>query len=126
MSKPRKPEDRELWPEPCARCAGYYQIAARWADGGICGYCYQQAKRTRGTCACGHTGVLPGVIDGAPACRNCAGITLNIDCRTCGAEDELYSAGRCLACALAATVDRLLAHPQTGSITPALVPWPRR
>ena len=122
MSRPRKPEDPELWPETCARCAGHYQIAARWPDGGICGYCYQQAKRSRGTCGCGHTGVLPGRIDGAPACRSCSGITLNVDCRACGAEDELYSAGRCLACTLATTVDRLLAHPETGAITPALVP----
>ncbi|WP_312854231.1 HNH endonuclease [Tsukamurella spumae] len=66
----------------------------------ICGYCYQQAKRTRGTCECGHTGVLPGRVDGRPACRACAQITLNIDCVRCGAEDEIYRASLCWPCAL--------------------------
>lgn len=125
MSRPRKPEDPDRWPEPCARCTGHYQIVARWPDGGICGYCYQQAKRTRGTCACGHTGVLPGLIDDSLACRACSGVKLNIDCRTCGAEDELYSGGRCLHCTLADTVDRLLTDPQTGAILPALLPLAR-
>lgn len=122
MSRPRKPQDPDLWPVPCARCSQHCEIAANWPDGGICGYCYQQAKRTRGTCHCGHAGVLPGRVDGQPACRRCSGVTLNIDCRVCGAEDELHSGGRCWACTLAATVDRLLTNPTTGVVAPELAP----
>jgi hypothetical protein len=122
MSRPRKPEDPGRWPEPCARCAGHHQIAARWPDGGICGYCYQQAKRTRGTCACGHTGVLPGVINGAPVCRGCSGVVLNIDCTKCAAEDELYRGGRCQRCELGLQVDTLFTHPTTGVLAAPLIP----
>lgn len=122
MSRSRKPEDPARWPMPCARCGQHYKITASWPDGGICGYCYQQAKRTRGSCRCGHQGVLPGRIDGIPACRECSGVRLNVDCRQCGAEDELYSQGLCWSCTLGATVDRLLADPSTGAVAPRLVP----
>ena len=122
MSRPRKPQDPARWPMPCARCSQHYQIVASWPDGGICVYCYQQAKRTRGTCRCGHEGVLPGRIDGIPACRNCSGVRLNIDCRQCGTEDDLYSQGLCWGCTLGATVDQLLADPSTGVVSPRLIP----
>lgn len=108
MPRPRKPSDPTKWPEPCGRCSEHHQIVVRWPDSGICGYCYQQAKRTRGTCACGHEGILPGRIDMLPACRKCSGVKLNIDCIGCGNEDEIHSGNRCWACVLAATVDRLL------------------
>ncbi len=73
MSRPRPPSDPVTWPIPCARCQGHHEIVATWPDGPVCRYCYQAAKRTTGTCACGHTGVLPGRLDGRPACRDCAG-----------------------------------------------------
>ena len=66
MARPRKPEDPQRWPIACARCNGHYELVATWPDGSICGYCYQAAKRTTGICACGHQGVLPGLIDGRP------------------------------------------------------------
>ena len=122
MSRPRKAEDPIRWPVPCNRCGQHHQTVARWPDGGVCGYCYQQAKRTRGICACGHEGVLPGLIDSQPACRRCSGIRLNIDCRTCGAEDELHSGGRCWTCALGNVVDDLLTDPATGAIANELIP----
>lgn len=122
MSRPRKPQDPVRWPVPCVRCSQHHEIAANWPDGGICGYCYQQAKRTRGACRCGHSGVLPGRVDGHPACRRCSGVKLNVDCLLCGAEDELYTGGRCWGCTLATTVDRLLANPTTGHIATELVP----
>lgn len=122
MSRPRKPEDPIRWPVPCARCTRHHQIVSNWPDGSICGYCYQQAKRTRGTCRCGHQGVLPGRIGGQPACRRCSGVTLNVDCKQCGTEDELYDGNRCWGCTLAITVDRMLAHPTRGAIVPELVP----
>ncbi|MDJ0358127.1 hypothetical protein [Paenarthrobacter sp. PH39-S1] len=46
------------------------------------------AKRITGICACGHEGVLPGIIDNRPACRTCSNIKLNVDCKSCGAEAE--------------------------------------
>lgn len=122
MSRPRKAEDPLRWPIPCSRCGQHHQIVANWTDGSVCGYCYQQAKRTRGTCQCGHVGVLPGLIGGQPACRQCSGIKLNVDCRSCGAEGELYANGSCWNCTLESTVDRLLTTPSTGAIPPKLVP----
>lgn len=86
MARPRKPEDPERWRLPCFRCGGHYELVVTWPDGYICGDCYQAAKRTTGICACGHEGVLPGVIDGRPACRRCSGVKLNVDCISCGAE----------------------------------------
>ncbi|MDX6239856.1 MAG: hypothetical protein QOG10_4671 [Kribbellaceae bacterium] len=47
-------------------------------------------------------GVLPCLIDGEPACRGCAGVRLNVDRRSCGAEDGLYNAGRCWSCVVSA------------------------
>lgn len=121
MARPKKPGDPAAWPDPCARCNEHYQPVARWPDGRICGYCYQAAKRERGTCMCGHDGVLPGRIDGRPACRSCSGVTLNIDCVTCGAEAELYRGGRCMHCELNLVVGLLLTDPATGKIAPELV-----
>lgn len=122
MARPRKPSDPTTWPEPCSRCAGHHQLVVSWPDGRICGYCYLAAKRTRGTCSCGHTGVLPGRINSRPACRTCSGVKLNIDCTACGAEDELYDGGRCWRCVLSVTVERLLTNPDTATMHPALVP----
>ena len=122
MARPRKPSDPNQWPIPCGRCGEHHQIVANWPDGGVCGYCYQQAKRTRGSCVCGHEGVLPGRIDGQPACRRCSGVKLNLDCKTCGAEDELYRGSRCWSCELAALADQLLTNPDTGVMAAELVP----
>jgi len=120
MARPRKPEDRQRWPIGCARCRGHYELVANWPDGPICGYCYQAAKRITGICACGHQGVLPGLLDERPACRRCSGIRLNLDCIGCSAEAELYSGGRCQRCVLRATASRLLTNPDTGAIAPQL------
>lgn len=120
MARPRKPEDPQRWPIACARCRRHYQLVARWPDGSICGYCYQAAKRTIGICACGHQGVLPGLIDHRPACRRCSGVRLNVDCTSCGDEAELYSGGQCQRCGLRATAQRLLTNPDTGVIAAQL------
>ena len=122
MSRPRPPSDPVTWPSPCARCQGHYEIVTTWPDGRICRYCYQAAKRITGTCACGHVGVLPGRRDGHPACRSCSGISLKLDCLTCGTEAELHSHGQCWACVLATTVDRLLTNPHHQQMHPALAP----
>lgn len=122
MSRPRPIPDPHRWPTPCCRCGQHYRIAAHWPDGPICGYCYQASKRICGTCACGHEGVPPGCIDGEPACRTCSGVKLNVDCRNCGREDKIYADDQCWSCVLANTVDQLMSDPQTGAISPTLVP----
>ncbi len=119
---PRKPGDPARWPTPCARCGGHYPKATTWPDGPICGYCYQAAKRSTGVCACGHEGILPGRLDGQPACRRCSGVRLNVDCLRCGAEGELYADSSCWRCVLDATVDQVLGNPGTLMIEPALQP----
>lgn len=119
---PRKPQDPQRHPEPCARCGAHYAAAARWPDGKVCGYCYQAAKRSTGTCACGHTGVLPGRIDGHPACRECSGVTLNVDCASCGDEAELHSSGRCWRCVFIDDLDAGLTDPTTGAVAATLRP----
>ncbi|MCM3659911.1 Fis family transcriptional regulator [Georgenia satyanarayanai] len=47
---------------------------------------------------------------------------LNVDCTSCGAEDELHSGGHCWRCVLSTTVHRLLTNPTTAQIHPALLP----
>jgi hypothetical protein len=122
VARPRKPDQPDRYP-PCPRCQRAYQPAVRWPDGGVCVYCYQQAKRTQGTCCdCGHVGVLPGrTADGGLTCRSCSGIQINVDCVRCGAEQELYSGGLCWSCTLSDRVDKALAGPD-GSISENLMP----
>jgi hypothetical protein len=123
MTRPRTPSNPDRWPTPCARCGEHHELVANWPDGKICAYCYQKAKRTTGTCRCGHAGVLPGKVGGAPACRTCSGLQhLNLDCRGCGAEAELRTKGKCWRCSLGDLVDELLANPETGTISDQLVP----
>ncbi len=118
MTRPRRPSDPDRWPNPCARCGEHHELFANWPDGRICNYCYQKAKRTTGTCGCGQEGVLPGLIDGSPACRACSGLQhLSLDCQGCGAEAELRTKGRCWRCSLGDLVDDLLTDPTTG-VTP--------
>lgn len=64
----------------------------------------------------------PGRVEGQPSCRQCSGVRLNVDCRSCGAEEELYGDGRCWPYVLATTVDRLLTNPTTGEIARELAP----
>ena len=109
MPRPRRGPDPH-WHLPCPRCGLEYKPVARWPEGAICGYCYQQAKRTRGSCvSCGHDGVLPGRTPEGNTCRTCSGIGLNLDCTACGAEDELYSGGRCW-CPLSSKMSHLGPH----------------
>lgn len=123
MSRPKQAQDPTRFPEPCARCGEHRAQAARWPDGYICQNCYRAAMRSRGTCAeCGHHGVLPGLDHGRRICRSCSGIKLNVDCRVCGAEEELYSGGRCWSCTLGDLVDEALADPRTGVVPAELVP----
>ena len=119
---PRQPGDPQRHPDPCVRCGEHHPTAASWPDGKVCGYCYQAAKPTSGTCACGHVGVLPGLVDGRPACRTCSGVTLNVDCTSCGAEAEIHSGGRCWRCTLADDLTAALSDRGTGVVPATLQP----
>jgi integrase len=117
MARPRKPEDPERYRLPCFRCGGHYELVVTWPDGYICGYCYQAAKRTTGICACGHEGVLPGLIDGRAACRRCSGVKLNVDCASAA---EPKPSSTAVVDANAACSARQLANPDTGVMAPQL------
>lgn len=124
MVRPKGPEDPEKHPEPCARCGEHRELAVRWPDGKICHNCRRKAFRTKGECSsCGHQGVLPGVSDDGPTCRTCSGISINVDCVSCGAEDDLYAQGQCWRCALGRLVDDALTDPSTGVIAQQLQPF---
>ena len=125
MARPRPAPEPGRY-SPCARCAQAYPPAARWPDGAVCQYCYAAAKRARGSCAsCGHDGVLPGLdADGRRTCRACSGIVVNVDCRSCGREDEIHSRGRCWACVLDEQVRTLLAGAD-GTVPSSLEPVAR-
>jgi hypothetical protein len=91
---------------PCQRCEQAYQTVALWQGQPICNYCYLAGKRTTGRCVrCRHVGICPGrTPTGELLCRKCSGIRLNVDCVQCGDEAELYRAGHCWRCELAAQV----------------------
>lgn len=121
MSRPRKNPDPKLH-APCARCNLAYPPAAIWSEGTVCTYCYMAAKRARGTCSrCGHTGIVPGLSPEGALCRPCSGIKLNVDCRRCGGEDELYSGGRCWKCAFSDQIHQTLSGPD-GEVPSRLQP----
>jgi hypothetical protein len=81
----------------CSRCGEPAQrTAATWPEGRVCRRCYQRATRIHGTCpACQHERLLPGLIDGNPACTDCAGITQDFHCSRCCREDEPARNGLC-------------------------------
>jgi integrase len=97
----------------CVRCDR--QVPRRgvsWPEGFICNRCYQQATRRRDLCpGCTHPRLLPGLLDGAPACSDCAGLGRNFRCTRCGEEDEPYRKGLCARCCLRDDLIAMLAGP---------------
>ncbi len=90
------------------------KIRVTWPDGAICGICFTTALRTRGSCPeCGKDRLLPGrTTDGTDICRDCAGITTNMTCDSCGSETERFRTGHCIRCVLRTDLAGLL-HPHT-------------
>jgi integrase len=107
----------------CARCDRVdVRFATSWPEGRICQRCYQRATRIHGTCPnCNTPRLLPGFIDGRPACTNCAGIPKDFHCTRCGREDEPDRVGLCSHCCLTDDLTTLL-DDGTGQINPALLP----
>ena len=108
---------------PCARCDRTgVRFAATWPGGRICRRCYQRATRLHGTCpGCAQHRLLPGLLDGAPACADCTGIPADFHCTRCGREDEFVRTGLCAHCCLADDLTVLL-DDGTGAIAAPLLP----
>ncbi|MFC8424155.1 hypothetical protein ACFUN7_25310 [Streptomyces sp. NPDC057236] len=79
--------------------------------------------RVRGRCpGCDTDRLLPGRdIDGAPICRDCAGIVRDFFCDRCGFEGLLLGGRLCEHCTLADTLAHLL-DDGTGRVAPAFLP----
>lgn len=109
--------------QECARCSRTgSRFATTWPEGRICRRCYQQATRIRGLCpGCSADRLLPGLIDGIPACVDCAGIPKDFHCARCGREDEPVRVGLCAHCCLTDDLTDLF-DDTTGRINPALLP----
>lgn len=86
------------------------KIRVRWPDGPICGICFYNAAHTNGQCpTCGIDRLLPGRnTAGADICRDCAGITTNMTCSTCGTEAQRFRHGNCIRCVLRADLQQIL------------------
>ncbi len=105
------PADPDRWP-PCVRCGQAYRDASPWPEGRVCCYCRRAARQREGTCArCGHHGVVPGLIDGQPACVDCSGVPVDVRCRRCGQEAPMGFAVTCWRCQLQDQLTDLLADP---------------
>ena len=94
----------------CSRAAGKHR--ASWPEGRICGTCFTVAMRTHGTCpGCGTERMLPGRSashDKQPVCADCAGITQDYHCSSCGTETEHYRHNTCAHCSLRNDLTALL------------------
>jgi hypothetical protein len=100
-------------------------------DGRLCTLCFEEAAATYGTCPrCQTHRLLPGLDPGTGArwCCDCAGVTRNFECRTCGNEGLIYRGGDCRRCALRRQLTDLLQpqhHPQAQTLIDALSAVPR-
>lgn len=107
----------------CARCHRTgVRFATTWPEGRICRRCYQRATRIHGECiSCATTRLLPGLIEGSPACVDCAEIPKDFHCTRCGREDEPVRRGLCAHCCLVDDLTALLADGH-GDISPIVRP----
>lgn len=113
----------------CARCGNLAWPAASFPEGHLCHPCLNAALQLAGTCpGCGTADrALIGLRDGAPVCRDCAGITRELCCLRCGTETGMANGNRrglkrlCGPCAVTWTAGRLL-DDGTGSVAPPLKP----
>ena len=107
----------------CTRCHRTgVRIVTIWPEGRICRRCYERATRIHGTCpGCAQHRLLPGLLEGAPACTDCTGIPSNFRCTRCGREDEPVRTGLCAHCCLADDLTTVL-DDGTGTIAAPLRP----
>lgn len=116
MTEPRKRgRPRSVGAHECSRCHHLVPwIRVHWPEGPICGPCFTAAARTYGRCAfCGAERLLPGRSPtGQALCRDCAGITTNLQCDHCGREAERLRRGHCARCVLTSDLEAIL-QPRT-------------
>jgi hypothetical protein len=112
MTEPRtRGRPRTVGDHECGRCHHLVpKIRVHWPEGPICGPCFTTAARTYGQCAfCGTEHLLPGrSATGQDICRDCAGITTNLDCDKCGREGERLRGGQCARCVLTHDLEQIL------------------
>ncbi len=79
--------------------------------------------RTHGLCpGCGVERMLPGRVNNADVCVDCAHIEADFHCHTCGIEAEHYRKGTCARCALRNDLNTLLpASPGTSASNSSLI-----
>jgi hypothetical protein len=106
----------------CATGCGRITRRPVWPGGALCASCASSRIRRHGGCsACGQVRSLPGGGPGeSPLCARCAGITETLACRTCGADDDFRSLGRCRRCSLRIRLDQLF-DDGSGEVKPELV-----
>ncbi len=92
-------------PPACAGCGRVRRVTAYLPDGPRCGSCYDTAMGRAEECSRCHERrrvfFTPGI------CAGCLGVSIGGVCAACGAEDRLYSAGRCVRCELRVRVSEL-------------------
>jgi len=112
MTEPRRRgRPRSTGGRECGRCHNLVpKIRTHWPEGPICAPCFTTAARTYGQCAfCGAERLLPGRSStGRDICRDCAGITTNLDCDNCGREAERLRGGHCARCVLTGDLEQIL------------------
>ncbi len=95
----------------CAHCGEERPATAHWAEGAVCGRCYDATLRRRGPCSgCGELRRLvapPGTA--ATHCCDCAHFPSLARCAECGVEDKLYERHRCDRCTLRRRATALMA-----------------
>jgi hypothetical protein len=113
---------RRWFVRDCARCGRRATKSANW-EGPLCRTCYDKAARTYGRCAgCGVDRLLPGRRnDGAAICRDCAGISRDFSCASCGREGVLLAGRLCERCTLAGRLAAIL-DDGTGQVSPPMRP----
>lgn len=111
--RPRTSGGKEC--DRCHRSVTKFRVVW-WPEGRICGICFHNAMRTRGTCpGCGQARLLPGrspAYDTQPVCVVCAKIDEDFHCHRCGIETEFYRRITCARCALTDDLRDLLGLPR--------------
>jgi site-specific recombinase XerD len=112
MTEPRRRgRPRSTGTRECSRCHNLVpKTRATWPEGPIWGPCFTAAARTYGQCAfCAAERLLPGRSPtGLHICRECAGISTNLDCDNCGREAERLRGGHCARCVLTHDLEQIL------------------
>lgn len=106
----------------CARCGRDAPSAANWPDGAVCYACYEGARIEWGFCAsCGEWKITPGRdADHAKCCAKCSGISIDLLCPSCGAENGRFTSTQCSRCWVFSVLEPVLVD-ESGRVPAQLV-----